>query len=981
MKRQILIGLAGLAMVSVALGATSSSYVNNSVLISPPATLPVVDATNFINNSAFIDNGLSLIFINTSFQQVEPYATANTVNYTNYGVLGSLAGFQFDYFNTRTAQHTMAANLDNEVGAIINCGGTNDGPYFTTNGTFFFGALSGGGAVCVVSATNIINRGTIEMGPDSLLSLHGQNVSLSGGLLNMEGFESGGLFGGLFAGLSGGVFGGLFGPAGMFDGYWGWGQTPKNYNPIANFNSFSPSAPEHWVTNRYYSAMDQFLSLPQATAYLNPGFTVGPSNFLWQIVFLQNADQSLSNNVYFPGIPVVEWVWPSTNIITGLVQTNHLYFEDAMITFTNLALTTNGIAPPNTGYGVTFIPTNYSFFQSSSFFFGTPATPGLPPGVIGPNTNWTTEYTAYEAIFQPTTVILGEVAGQTFTNMPGRIEVTADKQLDLRSSRIAGLNYLRLTATNNFTQDRNTRILTAYADYNLGVTNATMTVSNLLAPTCPRLNGYVDVFSTRWTNIDSAFITNTYYVTMVDSHLASSSPSFLQNLTLHATNVVISDVLNVLSNITIDAFNLTIATNGPGSQTPAGQLNIPSGLALDASALPRLRTLTNYGVISVQNSATFGSSTQPYWDFVNRGSVLVQGCSIWATNFDNTGLIDSGPGPIRIAATSAMLSNGVFKAPVSDIILSAGSLFITNQFLNAGHSLTIWATNSLSDGGPASGNVWLAGVLGFNLPILPPVGSLLGTTITDTAPAWATVSSQWAGQDRGPVAAGYSDNAALGRLILDGGTPGSSFVFNAPGGNNALYVDYLEFRNYLTNFDGSGNLANLHFAQEFDSGVSMKIYYAQLIINGVSWAEKLNHKNGGGLNWVAAYAGAFSSTNMYYPTEGTTNRLNLALVLSCDLDSNGNGIANCQDLEPVFVPSQLGLAAALTNAPQPAVVLSWNSIPYSTNSVFFKPSLTATNWQLLTNFVLGPAGGRQRIVDPLTAGDRFYRVRVDGVSP
>ena len=142
----------------------------------------------------------------------------------------------------------------------------------------------------------------------------------------------------------------------------------------------------------------------------------------------------------------------------------------------------------------------------------------------------------------------------------------------------------------------------------------------------------------------------------------------------------------------------------------------------------------------------------------------------------------------------------------------------------------------------------------------------------------------------------------------------------------------------MTNFDGSGNLANLSF------GPGMKIYYAQLIINGVSWAEKLNHKNGGGLNWVAAYAGAFSSTNMLYP-DGTTNRLNLALVQSCDLDSNGNGIPNCQDPAPVFVPSEMALTAAFTNtvySAAQAVVLSWNSIPYSTNSVFFKSSVTAT---------------------------------------
>jgi hypothetical protein len=969
MKRQILIGLASLAMVSVALGRTDPSFLNDLVLIAPPASMPVIDATNFINTSAFIDNTFNSLF-------VTPYTTANTLYYTNFGVLGALEGFRFDTYNTHTGSYANAGTLYNGVGAVINCGGTNDGHYFTTNNLdFFLTAVSFGGALCKASATNIINQGTINMGPDSLLSLQGQNISLSGGLLNMEGFETGGFF------LTAGMFNTLsfFGTAGMFDGYWGLGQTPYNYNPLAYFTSMSPSSPTHWVTNRDYLAMEQFLSLPQANAYLNPFAVVGPSNFLYQIVFLQNTDPSISNNVYFAGPALVEWVWPATNYVTGTVQTNHLYLEDYMIGITNLMLTTNGIGPASTGFSDTFIPTNYFFFQSGALDFGTPVTPGLPPGVIGPNTNWTTEFTAYEAIFLPTTVIPGEVAGQTYTNMPGRIEVTASKQLDLSSSRIAGLNYLRLTAPNNFTQDRDTRIMTAVADYDLGVTNATLTFSNLLAPTCPRLNGYVDVFSTTWTNIDSANITNTYFITMVDSHLASWSPCLLQNLTLHATNtplaaVVISDVLTVLSNITIDTYNLIITTNGPGSQTPAGQLVMPSGLPLGASALPRLRTLTNSGTISVQNLATFGSSSQPLWDFVNHGSVLAQGCSVSATNFVNTGLIDSGAGPINVAAASAVLSNGVFNAPFNDIVLGGGSLFITNQILNAGHSLVIFATNSLSDGGPASGNVWTAGVLGFNLTFEPPVASLLGTTITDTAPAYASVACQWAGRDLGPVAAGYSNNAALGRLILDGGTPASSFVFNAPATNNALYVDYLEFRNNLTNFDSSGSLANLYF------GPGMKIYYAQLIINGVSWAEKLNHQNGGGLNWVSAYAGAFSSTNLIYP-DGTTNLLNLALVQSCDLDSNGNGIANCQDPAPVFVQSEVGLAAALTNAPPHEIVLSWNSIPYSTNSVLFKPSLTATNWQLLTNFVLGSAGGRQRIVDPVTAGGRFYRVRVEGASP
>jgi hypothetical protein len=967
MKRKILSGLAGLALASVALGQTASEWINDDLLICPPSIPPMIDATNFVNNYAFIDNTFYSLF-------VSPFATANTVNYTNLGVLAALEGFRFDTFNSATGFYTNAGNFYNGPGAIINCGGTNYGGYFSTNAAFFGNFFSlGGEAECLISATNIINRGIIDMGLDSLLRMEGQNVNLSGGLLNMEGFETGGLF------SSFGMFGGLFGPSGWFDGYWGVGQTPE-FRPASYFGFGFPQSPYHWVTNRYYTPMQTSLFLPSANAYQNPVVAQSPTNNVIQVVFLQNSDPSMSNNVYFAGDSVVEWVWPSTNIITGIIRTEHLYLFDSMNSISNLGVAANGVAPPNTGYRPTYIPTNYLFFRGGPFFFGTPATPGLR-SLIAPSTNIITEYSAYEAFFEPTTAIVSDIAGQTYANMPGRIEITADKQLDLSSSSIAALNYLQIKAPNNFIRNANTRILTAVADYNLGVTNATMTVSNLLAPTCPRLSGYVDVFSTRWTNIvtvvsanETNEVTDTYFVTMVDSHLASTSPTALQNLTLRATNVIISDVLNVLSSITIDALNVSIVTNGPGALTPFGQLNFPSGKPLGTSAFPRLLTLTNSGVISVQNIASFGTPAQPLWDFVNHGSVLTLGCSIWATNFENTGRVDAGPASITLQATSAVLSNGVFNAG-HNIVLSSGSLLISNQVLNAGGSLTIRATNSLTDGGPNSGNSWSVGdgaTFGFSLPIKPPIASLLGTTITDTAPPQSTVSCLWAGQDRGPVVAGYSNNAALGRLILDAGL-NSSFLFAGPAATNALYVDYLEFRNSMTNFNENG-LANLYF----DPG--MKIYYAQLIINGVSWAEKLNHQNGGGLNWVAAYAGAFSSTNMLYQ-DGTTNRLNLALVQSCDIDSNGNGSPNCLDIEPIFVPSQMNFAAAFTNAPQRAVALSWNSIPYATNSLFFQPSVTAANWQLLTNFVLGPAGGRQRVVDPIGAGGRFYRVRVDAAAP
>ena len=167
-----------------------------------------------------------------------PYATANTLFYTNYGALGGVAGMRFDTFNTHavTPFYTPADTLFNKPGAVINCGGTNWGPYARGGQRF--------GALCLVSATNIINRGTIEVGPNGLLSLQGQNVNLFGGLLNMEGFESGD----------------QSGRAGIYDGYWGIGPTPE-YNPVASFRPTSATSPAHWVTNRDYTSMETVVGL------------------------------------------------------------------------------------------------------------------------------------------------------------------------------------------------------------------------------------------------------------------------------------------------------------------------------------------------------------------------------------------------------------------------------------------------------------------------------------------------------------------------------------------------------------------------------------------------------------------------------------------------------------------------------------------------------------------------------------------------
>jgi hypothetical protein len=180
--------------------------------------------------------------------------------------------------------------------------------------------------------------------------------------------------------------------------------------------------------------------------------------------------------------------------------------------------------------------------------------------------------------------------------------------------------------------------------------------------------------------------------------------------------------------------------------------------------------------------------------------------------------------------------------------------------------------------------------------------------VTNTAPAYARVINEWAAADHGCSPTGYVNNAAVGRLILNGGL-NSLFEFTGAGAANALYVDYLELDGFTaTNRDNADNSTGV----QIDPG--MKIYYGQAVANGTDVSEKLNGKNGGGFCWVSNFnCGFYSSTNLIYP-DGSTNRVNIALALSCDIDSNTNGIVNCLDPAPIPNPT--------CNLPSPLIGLT-----------------------------------------------------------
>jgi hypothetical protein len=374
----------------------------------------------------------------------------------------------------------------------------------------------------------------------------------------------------------------------------------------------------------------------------------------------------------------------------------------------------------------------------------------------------------------------------------------------------------------------------------------------------------------------------------------------------------------------------------------------------------------------------FTNQSRPYEAFVNYGTVANAGSIISADYFENSGVVQAGSSIIDLRSQNAWLHDGSFLALSSDIALRSGSLVASNHLLQAGGALTLAISNLLDDGTLTNDiyvvtnkNTWSVGA-GINLPLRPAQASLLGTTIRVAAPADGEVANTWAGQDRGKTGEGFQNNAALGQLMLDGGL-GSDFRFSGVGAGSALYVDNLILTNDAARIDAGGDFPAL----VLDPNIT--VYYAQALMNGVSVAERMNGANGGRLQWVSAYAGYFSSTNVVYP-DGTTNRLNAALAASCNLDSNQNGTPNCVDPAPVLVPTQYRLTAAYTNVPVPALVLSWQTVAGATNSIFATTDLASTNWEKLASFV-STTNGPTRYGAPVVLDRRFYRLRVDVPQP
>ena len=948
--------------------ATNPLFQNNSSLyfVWPSSSPPVYDVTAFDNENVF----------NIKYTTIQTfYETLNTYYYTNAGAMvvagsANLTGFKFDTLTTNVIPRKKAGTFNNP--GTIRCNSTIDGGLFS-------GKL-------IVDATNIISPGNISVGASGEINLSSINADLSYGSLTIEDTTR-------FAASGAVGIGGSWIPA------------------------FQLSA-----TSASSSTPNQVSAFPCKEYFKVSG---SPTNQIIRAVFIANNSPNVPYNVYFgnPGNPslgngayTIEWTGINQDPATCTFFTNYLYLNDLF----------EQVATSNNFVGADGVPNNLTFFQSSTPLMTsfTPQAQDLVGYNFQPNTVITPNYSSCSVQFLSTTVATnasGANPSGALTNLPAKILITASNDLNLVNVQMNGANYVSLVAPNQFDGSDNSTIVAPYSDINLGVTNGKLNVVNLVAPRTSSLGGNLQAWTGQWNYVNAGGVSYDFRVLIVSSQLLPQTQSYVQNLRLHATNsLVISDVMNVFQSLSIDAQNLTLTTNtcGNGFTSFDGELNWDNTFSFGPTQIPNVLWLTNNGAIRAWNDATFGSLAVPYSAFVNRGMVGDNGTKIWTTNFINAGAITNGTGGFTLTAQRSLMTNALIYAN-GIVSLTTSNLVITNGIIFAGRSLSIVAPDFLTDvitnlppNSAFSGNNWVVGSNavandGLSLPVKPARGDLLGTTITSIAPTNTGIVHLWSGLDRGYSVTGFSNNAAIGHLVLDalGAAPKNGrFTFNAASANAAIYVDEIEFKDYSTNFSSGAslNMNGITFAP------SLVIYYAQAILNGKSIAEKLNLGNtNNGVNnqnshfrWMPTYAGYFSSTNLINP-DGTTNTVNKALAESGSIDSDGDGLVNNADSTPFFLASQINLTATLTNAPAQKVKIVFQTIPGATNFVYYTTNLTAPNWQPYTNFnnyywnsnglavsnyahanwfpapqVYGKPATNVWVFDTVTNVQRFYRVSV-----
>ena len=653
-----------------------------------------------------------------------------------------------------------------------------------------------------------------------------------------------------------------------------------------------------------------------------------------------------------------------------------------------------GYSAGNNGY-----PTNDFFLSSGARQF----LAGVMGDAVTNSVVEAGEYASYSAFADNVVTRPPPVAGGTVTNIPGRIRILADT-LDMSRTRMRAEGEITIQSA-HLISSSNAVVDCEHLSFNLASTNGNLKIQNLSPDTVNRFRGQIRVWSAIWSNTAVLMLTNynvdsngvaalepltntitiSFHTMMLDASELGvwQLPVTVHGFTSHSTNVLISDNMSVAESLLIDGRSLTIE----GGLTLRGVVPVvnpilgyaPPGVPLQdwtSANAPTLLYLTNRGTFSIASIAHFGDDrTTPYSTFVNTGTVSAQSILLKSVYFENRGALTTDVF-LSMQCGSGLLEGGSSTSGGSSQFLS-GSLKFNKYQMTVNGTLDLLVTNALYDAGGASGNEFIV-QNGFNLQSKPTTGDLLGTTIETVAPANYAVGIDhtWAGANRGAITAGYTNNTALGKLVVSSQSPYPYFYFSGTGNNNGMYVDQLDLSDLGTNYQ---NLVAIdptlviYFA-------SAKVGFTPPPTNGVPQQpeEYLDGQFDSRLRWVRDFAGPNSSVAVV--SNGVSISVNRALRNSKIIDSNGNGVPNYYDPYP-FSASGVALTASLLKGNTPAIsamVVSWTAKAKAVYQVEYSSNPALNNWQPLVRYTNSATTNRVVSVTDTNAASgavrRFYRV-------
>ena len=957
--------------------------------ISPPVvnSAPEVNATNFVNAGQW----------NISSSALLPYQTFSTYNYTNTGTMNCTIGWQFDHGPYPVGARGWSANFFNDTpGSIV----AQDG------GSSFVSRL-------YVFATNIVNKGTLSAGPYGLLQLKGSEVNLTRSGLEITALQGQGTGDGqtnftpdtaVYDEFWRGGTNGLAFPMNLWNGSIlnspDIGNVSEPCDPSTFFFSFGSQTPQ--VAVSYTNNLNPTVLILTNDAMGDTSTITVYSNQVRQAIFVYSTDPNIAPGAHFGqsiGVSnifrpmAVELSMDYTDPVTGSQQSSAVFVVDDLA-----AVGTNGTLLQNTFFNPgaqcqdpTYRPDSVtvSRFDDGTFQNGTIGNGGRPTNTFffQPNfSNMVANGRADLYVAQVDNLVAEPPPGFSITNAPGRIEIYA-KDLNLNKTRISAAGGIVIQAS-NLVSSAGALMDCQNLSFNLGATNGNLNFTNLAPQSVTRLQGTVYEWSGIWTNYQVNVYTNfapdptstnmppslirsdvTNVVEMdlaltfvYGAALGSTLPVNVLNLDLHSTNMVVSDTVTVDNQLLFDGQSLTV--NG-------GVILTDPLVNWDATTTPTLRYFTNNGTLQIPETADFGSDgATNYAVFVNNGSI-----SAGVETINSDVFLNGGSQSISAGFSVTTISGKIEGASISageGVNFFAGTLKINNTTISAGvQPLNFYVTNSLFDAGGTSGNFFTCND-GFNLAVKPATGDLLGTALETDTLANGVANHSWSGLDLGPFPAGFSNNAAVGQLVLNEAA-GSEFIFSATGTSNAIYADLLDLSQCPDFLDPDVLTIDPNFV----------IYYAAVTGVTVPQAnspqepeEYLNGKLGGHLVWVPGFAGPNSSVDCV--VNGKTVKVNTALRFSQIIDSNSNGIPNFYDPNPFDFPFVLSGAVVSPTNPPPATAfaISWTALANTVYQVQYSTNLSPTVWTPLQNYTNNsPSNIVVTVYDTNgVAGRRFYRV-------